>query len=250
MERRAMVRERVKLRWWNTRLRVFHKKINRSKYYGVKALIEEYTEAIMQAYLEAIQQALKTPQEKVNLPSLLMRVLGNVKIPILKINELLEKAFMRGGRRVFTRKGDKIEIGKPSNIATLRQIQNNQMRYLKGISEEMQDRINQILQKAVEEGKSIYEIKNEIVEEVKEVSRARAERIARSEIIRASAEGTKQGMREAGIERYIWLSARDNRVCETCRALDGKKFKVDDENAPIPVRDSHPNCRCILVADI
>lgn len=48
----------------------------------------------------------------------------------------------------------------------------------------------------------------------------------------------------------FWQTAGDNRVCPQCRALAGRSWPLSafaTGDAPIPVRDTHPRCRCWLV---
>lgn len=46
----------------------------------------------------------------------------------------------------------------------------------------------------------------------------------------------------------IWVTARDDRVCNRCAPLDGRTFDIDDVHTPRPVDDTHPRCRCRLMA--
>lgn len=43
---------------------------------------------------------------------------------------------------------------------------------------------------------------------------------------------------------YQWVAARDERVCPTCRGLDGTTYRLNDSYRP----PAHPNCRCAVVA--
>jgi hypothetical protein len=50
--------------------------------------------------------------------------------------------------------------------------------------------------------------------------------------------------------RHRWVTAGDARVCPQCSALAGSVYLIDDiraGDAPMPVRDTHPGCRCYLV---
>lgn len=51
-----------------------------------------------------------------------------------------------------------------------------------------------------------------------------------------------EGFRKAGIERVMWVTQRDERVCEECMALDGKVFDIDK----VPPKP-HWGDRCYLV---
>jgi len=44
-----------------------------------------------------------------------------------------------------------------------------------------------------------------------------------------------------------WLTARDERVCKICQALDGQQWAFDDPQRQQPPYDSHPNCRCAII---
>lgn len=48
---------------------------------------------------------------------------------------------------------------------------------------------------------------------------------------------------------FSWETAGDRRVCETCSILAGSTYSISDVltgTAPMPVRSTHPSCRCIL----
>ncbi len=66
--------------------------------------------------------------------------------------------------------------------------------------------------------------------------------IARTEQIRAYREGTRTQYEAMGIKRYRRHCAKTDRTCLACLALDGKIYAVNR------VMDSHPNCRCFMVA--
>jgi len=71
---------------------------------------------------------------------------------------------------------------------------------------------------------------------------ARAERIARTEIIRAHAEGQLDALERMGIEEVgvavEWLTAGDRRVCPQCRKLSGIVLKVKEAHGMIPLHPS------------
>ena len=48
-----------------------------------------------------------------------------------------------------------------------------------------------------------------------------------------------EAFKRAGVEKVMWNTEKDERVCKTCHALDGKVFEI--ENAP---GKSHLRCRC------
>lgn len=50
-----------------------------------------------------------------------------------------------------------------------------------------------------------------------------------------------QAFRDAGVEKVMWNTQRDERVCEECGPMDGEIFNI--ENVPNP---PHWGCRCWL----
>jgi hypothetical protein len=50
--------------------------------------------------------------------------------------------------------------------------------------------------------------------------------------------------------QQYWQTAGDNRVCPLCQIFSGNVYQIEEiqnGSAPEPVRDSHPQCRCMLV---
>ena len=71
------------------------------------------------------------------------------------------------------------------------------------------------------------------------------ERLARSEIADANAAGKLDTYAENGIEEYEWIAAGG--ACPICEGhADGGPYRVGA--GPHPMSDSHPNCRCTVVA--
>lgn len=77
-----------------------------------------------------------------------------------------------------------------------------------------------------------------------DVSRYQAERLLRTELARVQTEAQKASYEAEGIDEYEYIACGLGDVCDVCRALDGKHFKVSKmvvgENAP----PMHPNCHC------
>ena len=118
-----------------------------------------------------------------------------------------------------------------------------------------------------EEGKSIRNIRNEIMRKVKpknlsvkipetrnatgELIRksyimtvnadTRAWSMARTETIRASAEGTLKQYEKLGINKVQWSAANDSRTCAYCESQNNKILSLTEAQENIP---SHDSCRC------
>lgn len=61
---------------------------------------------------------------------------------------------------------------------------------------------------------------------------------------KATAEAELQAMKDAGVTKVMWLTERDDRVCDICYPLDGKVFNIDS----VPDIPQHWNCRCRIRA--
>lgn len=92
--------------------------------------------------------------------------------------------------------------------------------------------------------------KDELVKTLMEqfnVGYRKADRIARTELSYVQNKAAMNKYEEAGLDEYEILSAHDERVCEKCKAMNGKRFKIKDmvvgENFP----PFHANDRCTIL---
>jgi SPP1 gp7 family putative phage head morphogenesis protein len=108
------------------------------------------------------------------------------------------------------------------------------------ISEETAIKLDDALSAGWEAGEGADELAKR-VSAVFDMSDMRAERIARTETMQASAQGAVEGYKELGVQEVEFFAAMDERLCEDCNALHGEKFAVADSVGVITV---HPNCRC------
>jgi len=121
--------------------------------------------------------------------------------------------------------------------------------------------VSEQLAVAIEEGLSIPKIK-ERLNELYGLSKAKAEQVARTEILKASNKGWIEGARQSGVvEGKQWLAYVDQRCCPECASMDGVTMALDTgfstkggeelfdytgdalQHPPL-----HPDCRCTLVA--
>ena len=91
-------------------------------------------------------------------------------------------------------------------------------------------------------------ITNEFIAEAIISAKRRAKMLAHTEMMRAYHKSAMQDFknwRELGIDtKAEWKTAGDNRVCDLCKALEGKIFTVEEIEDMIPL---HPECRCIAL---
>lgn len=137
--------------------------------------------------------------------------------------------------------------------------------FAEALTQASQDRIREIILAGQRDGLTVAEMRDRLLEEFDDWSEARAERVARTETIRATNAGAVMAYQQVGVEMVEWLPAGD--ACPYCSALRGKRwatggelFKLGDEWLPDgverpyrvnyePIRHPplHPNCRCTIV---
>lgn len=114
---------------------------------------------------------------------------------------------------------------------------------LKGISDDMANRIKNELTTGILAGEGMEKLAGRLEESVKmPIARARA--IARTETMYAFNQAQLVEYRRYGIDKVEWLTAEDERTCPKCAPLDGKEYSIDKH----PECPAHPNCRCTLLA--
>lgn len=119
-----------------------------------------------------------------------------------------------------------------------------------GVDSEMARKMSRILSDGFLRGEGPREIARKLRNEVG-MTKERALRIARTEIIHAQAEGQLDAMEMLGHDRIGVLAeystAHNDAVCPKCAALDGLVMEIADARGLIPV---HPNCRCTFVPHV
>lgn len=116
---------------------------------------------------------------------------------------------------------------------------------LVGITDAMDKAISRTLAEGFASGDSMIDIARAIEANVDDIGRARAEMLARTEVISAHAEGSLNLYQEAGIEGVAvdaeFATAEDDAVCPECEGMQGDVMTIEEARGVIPV---HPNCRC------
>lgn len=230
---------------------VYARKINRIKFWGIKKNIVEYTKILKSNFTkEKLGKIVDDYFGKEDIQTDLNNMLA---VPLTKeqlerVVKLLEDSFDKGGKRILDIHGNKLTVKKVLNKQALQVLISEQTKYYSNMTREVSKQINKILAQGFKEGQGIREMKKTLVENISDMTEKRAVRIARTELLNASNKGCIQGLKEADIKRYMILSARDNKVCQMCSEMDGKKFNVGDPQAPVP--PFHPNGRCAVLAII
>jgi SPP1 gp7 family putative phage head morphogenesis protein len=130
----------------------------------------------------------------------------------------------------------------PVDKAALDMLEMRNLASLMGVSDDTEKRIKQEVMSGMLAGEGATDIAKRIDEAV-DLGIARAETVARTEVMTAFAKAAEERYKAHGVAQVEWLAAYDERVCDSCGPLMGQKFPIDDH----PECPLHPNCRCVLL---
>lgn len=164
-------------------------------------------------------------------------------------SEFLNQAFGLGTKKVYNRQGEKIGLSSDVSSFEVSQRSALQVGFLRNIKSRETKRLEKELFRRLDNGEDFGSFKDELAKDLKKGIRSQAERLARSEVILMSGKAQERVIKSAGLTKYFWVAALDNRTCEQCRALHRKSFEFGGLNSPMPVTSTHPNCRCAIVVD-
>jgi hypothetical protein len=205
-------------------------------------------------------------------------LLSQVKAKILSVDEntgqpwlakYISSAYKRGVIRAYidakietaTAQGERFEgflehsFNSPERTSKIELLATRAFEQLKGVTDTMAQNMNRVLAEEMSKGTGIRSVTKRLTKEVDNISKARAERIARTEIINAHAEGQLDAFEEAGVREVNvmaeWITAagagatpeqmQKAGVCKLCAALSGVVMTVKEARGLLP---RHPNCRC------
>lgn len=105
--------------------------------------------------------------------------------------------------------------------------------------EGVRDEIHSIMVSAQDAGLSPIATARQLGSQFDQYKRFEFERLARTEAAFAAEEGSRNQMRELGVEFVTWLL--DVSACPICKAYEGRLIPIDDTDNHPP---AHPNCLC------
>ena len=148
-----------------------------------------------------------------------------------------EDDMLQGGRREFLRSA----FGRPETKEKVGLIASRTFADMEGVTAQMATRMGRTLADGLARGANPREVARAMDDDL-DLGQARAELVARTEFIRAHAEGQLDafdalGVAEIGVE-VEWSTAGDDRVCPECASMEGRTFTIADAHGLIP---AHPN---------
>lgn len=145
-------------------------------------------------------------------------------------------------------------------------IERNVRKFAQSMIETDREKMIDIIAQGIADGDSIPKIRKNITDTFAGYSKVQAERVTRTEVLRASNTGAIQAWKESGVvEAKQWLTAKDDRVDPLCEYMNGtiiplnksyfkrgEELVVGDHVAKFnygSVKEPplHPNCRCTLL---
>jgi hypothetical protein len=115
------------------------------------------------------------------------------------------------------------------------------------ISDTTRDQIQTAVTQAFEGETPIDELQDRI-RNLGAFSDTRAEMIARTEVANAEISSNWMAWEESGlVEEISWIASNGPGVCQLCITLEAES-PYPIMTAPRPISDSHPNCRCVVIA--
>lgn len=116
---------------------------------------------------------------------------------------------------------------------------------IEGLTEDMRVKLKRALMDGLAANKSPIDVGNDIVKAIG-INRNRARTIARTELMRAHAEGQLVGLKQMGVDKIgvtvEWTTTKG--ACPQCSRLSGRTYTIDEAKGLIP---AHPNCRCAWI---
>ena len=129
------------------------------------------------------------------------------------------------------------------------------------------DKLGKALARGIEKGEGVPELRKRVKDLFKDMATYRATRIARTETTKATNWAAETAYKESGVVKAKeWLVTADDRLCEFCRPMNGKKVKLGDTyfkegetvdgdkggSLELSFEDIqhpplHANCRCTLI---
>lgn len=157
-----------------------------------------------------------------------------------------------------------LELDFDTTDEMLEWIRTEGLQFAEEVNQYTKEKISGQISEGVKAGESEREVTERIKGIFDEATTTRAQRIARTEISKASGEAALEAWKQSGVVvAKQWLTAKDERVCDYCRPMDERVipldsdfFKKGDEyfgesDRPletlwdVDAGTLHVNCRCI-----
>lgn len=252
--------------YWQTRMAKSQDVISQKNLKQIERILRKYYRTVAQGVIDDFEATYNkvlatieegrqaTPADLYKLDKY-WQMQGQLDARLKKLNDWQQRKLLRAFRKNFTDVYNSIAISGLSAYSTidddviLQVINQIWVADGKSWSQRIWDNTNHLKQTLNEElihcvvsGKPPSALKK-ILQERFDVSFNRADSLVRTELAHVQTQAAKQRYRDYGIEQVEVLADKDERRCEVCGKLHGKRYYLTDA-IPIP---AHPKCRCCLI---
>jgi SPP1 gp7 family putative phage head morphogenesis protein len=126
--------------------------------------------------------------------------------------------------------GIEFVVTEPWETAVIEAWGQNNFELIKSLSDEFIKKVNLLVSEGVQTGRTWDVIMRDIGKMTKNMSKSRAELIARDQIGKLHGMTSQRRQEDAGIDKYIWLTVGDERVRSKHKTLNGKVCRWDNPN--------------------
>lgn len=167
----------------------------------------------------------------------------NKKAKLKGLTDDKKLAWYQGSKSQFLQSS----FANPVSVDKVKLLAGRTFSDLEGITQAMSTKTSRTLTDGLVQGKSPHDIAKDLVDSVG-IEEARASTLARTELIRAHAEGQLQALEEMGVEEVgvevEWTVTPDEKLCPECEAMAEVVLPIAEAKGMIP---RHPNCRCAWI---
>jgi SPP1 gp7 family putative phage head morphogenesis protein len=146
----------------------------------------------------------------------------------------------------------------------IKAVDQESFKFAYSVSHTAAEEVRAVVKRAATEGLTIRQSRTLLAETFETWDTHRAERVARSETMRAVNKGAQLRYKAAGVTEKRWIAALDS--CPICKSLDGKVVGIEEafvpeghelpsldatvkqtaKYGPVENGNAHPNCRCTI----
>lgn len=201
-----------------------------------------------------------------DIPEILFTLSEENKVAISLLIPVLRDYFEEAGKEALDLVGsDEVFDMSHSSVQTF--FKSRALQGIRKMNRVTRIALRSILTDAVRNGEGVDVTARNIRDMFGDAKKDRAERIARTEIMRAGNDATLSGYKQSGVVAgKQWFTALDERVCEWCGPMQGRVKMLDTEFfakgedfmgnqghviklgfEAIESPPLHPNCRCVLL---
>jgi len=109
----------------------------------------------------------------------------------------------------------------------------------------MMDKLRQSLIDA-NDGKTTIDKVGKSIKDIFGTTAWESRRLVRNETARNATSAQLEIGKNSGCKQVMWSATLDSKTAEYDASLDSQTWGIDEDH-PIPVDDTHPNCRCVLI---